>query len=96
LEFVINMLLGKTSECSARNILRLFVELRCQPGDGLGPNTLYVRFPDTTSLKSGIDYAAQQGWVEFSANRGALKITALGLAEAPRDLHLSAPAAAPA
>jgi hypothetical protein len=69
----------------AHNILRLFVELRCQPGVGLGPNTPYVRFPNTISLKSGIDYAAQQGWVESSSNRGALKITALGLAEAPRN-----------
>lgn len=78
------MATAPTSENAARHILKVFLENNCRSGDVLLIGSFITKFDNppwqTSDLKTGLEYAAQQQWVEVSSD--GLKLTEQGFSAA--------------
>jgi hypothetical protein len=65
---------SKSSDDSARRILKMFADLKARPGHVLKDGHVFLGFAgsgfDLTDFKPGLEYAVEQGWVEVAEPSG--------------------------
>ena len=76
-----------TAEQTAREILAIFVgHFKCRPGFVLRLNNFMAiwhgRGLHAEDFKPGMEYAAQQEWIEVREDGGSFRLTEAGFAEA--------------
>jgi DNA-binding transcriptional regulator PaaX len=74
-----------TPEDNARRVLTVFNHFNSQSGRVLQANSLVSLFAkqgwEISALASGLESAAEQGWIEQQTPSGAFKLTDAGFAE---------------
>ena len=75
------MATNPTPEETALKILDIFKHFNCRPGNVLY-RRIFFRRMTAEDLKSGMEFAAQQGWIEILRKGSSFKLTAAGFAKA--------------
>jgi hypothetical protein len=70
-----------TPEETALKILDIFKHFNCRPGNVLHRLNFFSRI-EAEDFAPGVEFAAQQGWIEILKKGASFKLTAAGFAKA--------------